>query len=123
MTYHVAFDISERYVEAAIGVIALLCAVVVLSLALIPASRKFLRRTSGLWLAGAAVLVSAFGIHNDRIPYGLFFPLIAIPAFVVAPLALWDRDVPMRDGSRVQARSAAPILAVIYLVGTALPGC
>jgi len=123
MTYHVAWDISYRYPEAAIGVIALACAALVVTLLLVPRWRPVLRRTSWLWLASAGLVWSAFGVIDEGIPDGLLFGVCAIPAFVVACYGIRDLDIPMRDGSKVAARFAASVMVPFYLLLTALVGC
>jgi hypothetical protein len=123
LTYHVVFDISERFPEAAIGVVAVVCLLAVLALALIPRWRPVLRRTSGLWLAAAGLLFGVLGIHNIGVPYGLLFGVFSLVAFVLAFAAWRDLDLTMRDGSLLPSRSAAPIGAAVLLLLTSLAGC
>jgi hypothetical protein len=123
LTYHVVFDISQRFPEAAIGVLAVVGGFAFIAMLLVPAWRPLLRRTSWFWLASVGLLWAGFGIYDTGIPYGLLFAAFAIPAFLVALLAFRDRDVPMRGGDRVSGRLAAFALLPIYLIFTAAAGC
>jgi hypothetical protein len=123
VTYHVVFDISERFPEAAIGVIALVAALTVLALALIPRTRRVARTTSWLWMAGAGLLWGAFQILNVGIPYGLLFSAPSVIAIALALYAAVSRNLTATDGSRITARSAALIVAPVLLLITALVGC
>ena len=60
MTYVVVFDITERFVDAAIGVIALVGAVAGLLLAIRQDLRSFLRATSSLWVGAGGLLPAVF---------------------------------------------------------------
>jgi hypothetical protein len=123
VTYHVVFDISDRFPDAAIGVVALVMAVAVLVLASRQRSREVLCRSSWLWLGAGGVLSALFNIHNVGIPYGLLFGgVLAIPAFALALLAWRDAEVELDDEHHARARTLAPIAAAGLLLLTSLEG-
>lgn len=124
MSYHTVFDISDRFPDAVIGLVALAGVVAFLVLS----SRRYWRgplsKTSWLWLGAGGILWALFQIHNTGIPSGLLFGGIgAAIAFLLAGLAWRDLELPTRDGSHVRARSVAPVAAIAVLAATALLGC
>jgi hypothetical protein len=123
LTYHVVFDISERFPDAVIGLCALISAVGILALALLRRGRVFLRSTSWLWLGTSAVLWLLFNTHNMGIPSGLLLGGVgASLAFVLAFLALKDVDIHWNDEHRPRARSVASIVAPALLLLVSLEG-
>lgn len=123
MAYHVVFDISERYVELAIGVAAVLLVIGMLPFALQPGLRGLLRRASWLWLVAAAGLGFLFAVHDFGAKLGL---VVGIPAagavLYVAVLALTNRTLPLRGGTWVDARFISPYAAVLALMFIAFLG-
>lgn len=123
MTYQVAFDISERFPEAVMGVVAFVAAIVVLALAIRRRSREPLRSTSWFWLGVGGLLWGLFNIHNIGVPYGLLAGgALSIPAFILALLAWRDVEVKLDEEYHPSARTVAAIAAVGILLLTSLEG-
>jgi hypothetical protein len=124
MVYRTVFDISDRFPDAVIGLAALVLTVPILVLALRSDWRATLRRISWLWLGTAGFLWAVLNIH---VAGGVEGPLIggvgAAIALYLAFLTWRDVELPIRDGRHVQARTVAPIAAVVALVLTGLLGC
>lgn len=122
MTYVVAFDITERFLDAAIGVISLVGAIAMLALAIRQASREYLRATSWFWAGAGGLLWAAFEIHNTGLPLGLLLGGVgAAVAVALAFLAWRDVVLTLRDSSP-RARSVAAVAAAVLLLLISLQG-
>jgi hypothetical protein len=122
MTYHVVFDISERYLDALVGVVAIVCLAFVVVLSTRPDLRSLLRRTSWLWLGVAAPLWAVLQVRNLGGPFGLATGALALIALVVAALAFLDREVKLNEYAHAHARSVAPLVAAVMLAILAREG-
>ena len=145
MTYHVVFDISERFPDLAIGLAALAGLVTFLVLLLVLRDGKGARTKPLLWLGAGVGLLAAFGIHNIGGQYGILAAVwgVAFPSFAVGNVAKLT-TFPRRGGgpqphsaetvsspsarlvatvSSPSARLVATIIAPILLALVALSGC
>jgi hypothetical protein len=119
----VVFDISERFPEAVIGVIAVVGAVAILVLALWQNGRAFLRATSWFWLSAGGILWAVFSVHNIGVPYGLLLGgAPSIPALAMAFLAWRDVELRLDEGHHPRARSVSPVVAAALLLLISLGG-
>lgn len=122
MTYHTVFDISDRFPEVAIGVIALLGWLAIVALALRSSSRQILRRTAWFWAGAGGVVWCALAAHNIGGPYGLAFGGGFGAAGMAAAVAAWRNLPPAGDRGGVPARSFGPFVAFFLLLFTSLIG-
>jgi hypothetical protein len=114
----VVFDMSERFPDAVIGVAALLVALAMIALALLPAGRSLLRNYSWVCLGGGGLLWIAFEIHNTGGPTSLVFASVGVVAVGLAYLARSDSTIGSNDKAQ-RVKPVAPFLAVgvLLLVG------
>lgn len=123
MTYRTVFDISERFPDALIGVIALAGAVAALVLGIRRSWRGALRRTWWLWLAISAVLWLMFEVHNTGGPLGLLEGVVfAAFAGVLGLLAWKNLELKWSEEHHPHFRAIAPIAAAGLMLLTALEG-
>lgn len=123
MIYHSVFDISERFPDALVGVIALAGAVAVLVLGIHRSRRGALRRTWWLWLAISAVLWLMFEVHNTGGPLGLLEG--GVPAAFAGALGLlaWkDLELPWSEQHHPHFRAIAPVAAAGLMLLTVFEG-
>jgi hypothetical protein len=121
MTYHVVFDIAERFPDALMAVPALLGAIAVLALSIPPTWRRALRKTSAFWVSAAGLVWGVPTAHNIGGPYGLLFGGVpAILALGLAFLAWTDREVRFDESFHPRARTVAPAAAAVLFLGVSL---
>jgi hypothetical protein len=111
MTYHVVFDISERFPDAAIGFVALLVVLAMMALAFLPTGRSLLRQRSWVCLVGAGLLWIAFDIHNGGGPTSLIFAAFGVVPIGFAYLAKTDSTIGSNEKAQ-RVKPLAPYLAV-----------
>ena len=122
MTYHVVFDISERFPDALVGVVAIVGLALFAVMSTRQDWRRRLSRASWSWLGLAAFLWAVLHIRNLAGQFGLLFGALALIPLAVAAPAFLDRELRLNEYVHASARRVAPIVAVVMLAVLALEG-